>query len=164
MNLGRLSIGVPSCLVSGGISHWLYSEINRMGRADCVGKLRKNLPDKMALHEVGSYRDGCDPRSWRLCLLGPACSPPPWPCSSPADHPEPDPGPVAQPGVLWRPRAHNSGCAAAHRWGHGHHLEAALEPLFSLFQGKWPYGLRMSTLSEWSQPPLRSKHLCRPKE
>ena len=34
-------------------------------------------------------------------------------CSSSADHPEPDPGPVAQPGVLWRPRAHNSGCAAA---------------------------------------------------
>ena len=60
------------------------------------------------------------------------------PCSSPADHPEPGPGPVAQPGVLWRPRAHNSGCAAAasHHWGHGHHLEAAPEPLSCLLQGK----------------------------
>ena len=61
------------------------------------------------------------------------------PCSSPADHPEPYPGPPAQPGGLWRPCAHNSGCAAAaaaHHWGHGHHLEAAPEPLFSLFQGK----------------------------
>ena len=60
------------------------------------------------------------------------------PCSSPADHPEPDPGPVAQPGVLWRPRAHNSGCAAAaaHHWGHSHHLEAAPEPQSSYVQGK----------------------------
>ena len=42
------------------------------------------------------------------------------PCSSPADHPEPDPVPAVQPGVLWRPRAHNSGraAAAAHHWGH----------------------------------------------
>ena len=60
------------------------------------------------------------------------------PCSSPADHPEPDPGPVAQPVVLWRPRAHNSGCAAAaaHHWGHDHHLEAAPEPLSSSIQGR----------------------------
>ena len=59
-------------------------------------------------------------------------------CSSSADHPEPDPGPVAQPGVLWRPRAHNSGCAApaAHHWGHDHHLEAAPGPLSSSIQGK----------------------------
>ncbi|XP_060996160.1 cationic amino acid transporter 3-like isoform X2 [Dama dama] len=59
------------------------------------------------------------------------------PCSSPADHPEPDPGPVAQPGVLWRPCAHNSGCAAAvaHHWGHDHHLEAAPGPLSSSIQG-----------------------------
>ncbi|XP_043290949.1 cationic amino acid transporter 3-like isoform X5 [Cervus canadensis] len=59
------------------------------------------------------------------------------PCSSPADHPEPEPGPVAQPGVLWRPRAHNSGCAAAaaHHWGHSHHLEAAPGPLSSSIQG-----------------------------
>ncbi|XP_043756029.1 cationic amino acid transporter 3-like isoform X7 [Cervus elaphus] len=59
------------------------------------------------------------------------------PCSSPADHPKPDPGPVAQPGVLWRPRAHNSGCAAAaaHHWGHSHHLEAAPGPLSSSIQG-----------------------------
>ena len=43
--------------------------------------------------------------------------------------------PLAQPGVLWRPRAHNSGCAAAaaHHWGHGHHLEAAPGPHLSLF-------------------------------
>jgi len=60
------------------------------------------------------------------------------PCSTPADHPEPDPGPVAQPGVLWRPRAHNSGCAAAaaHHWGHGHHLEAAPGPHYSSLQGR----------------------------
>ncbi|XP_010839778.1 PREDICTED: uncharacterized protein LOC104989701 isoform X2 [Bison bison bison] len=59
------------------------------------------------------------------------------PCSSSADHPEPDPGPVAQPGVLWRPRAYNSGCAAAtaHHWDHGHHLEAAPGPLSSSIQG-----------------------------
>ena len=59
-------------------------------------------------------------------------------CSSSADHPEPDPGPVAQPGVLWRPRAYNSGCAAAtaHHWGHGHHPEAAPGPLSSSIQGK----------------------------
>ena len=57
------------------------------------------------------------------------------PCSSPADHPEPGPGLVAQPGVLWRPCAHTSGCAAAaaHHWGHGHHLEAAPEPYSPLF-------------------------------
>ena len=55
------------------------------------------------------------------------------PCSASADNPEPDPVLVVQPGVLWRPRAHNSGCAAAaaHHWGHGHHLEAASEPLSS---------------------------------
>ena len=60
------------------------------------------------------------------------------PCSSPADHPEPGPGPVAQPGVLWRPRAYNSGCAAAaaHHWGHGHHLEAAPGPQSSSLQGR----------------------------
>ena len=57
------------------------------------------------------------------------------PCSS-SNHPEPDPGPVAQTGVLWRHHAHNSGCAAAaaaHHWGHSHHLEAAPGPLSSLF-------------------------------
>ena len=72
------------------------------------------------------------------------------PCSSPAGHPEPGPGPVAQPGVLWRPQAHTSGCAvaAAHHWGHGHHLEAAPEPLSCLLQGKRPYVPRVSTLSE----------------
>ena len=60
------------------------------------------------------------------------------PCSSPADNPEPDPGPVAQPDVLWRSRAHNSGsaAAAAHHWGHGHHLEAAPGPLSSSIQGR----------------------------
>ena len=60
------------------------------------------------------------------------------PCSSPAEHPEPGPGPVAQTCVLWRPRAHNSGCAAAaaHHWGDGHHLEAAPEPQSSYVQGK----------------------------
>ena len=61
------------------------------------------------------------------------------PRSSPADHPEPDPGPVAQPGILWRPRAHNSGCAAAaaaHHWGHSHHLEAAPESHCSSLQGR----------------------------
>ena len=60
------------------------------------------------------------------------------PCSSPADNPEPGPGPVAHPGVLWRLRAHNSGCAAAaaHHWGHGHHLEAAPGPLSPLLQGR----------------------------
>ena len=59
-------------------------------------------------------------------------------CSSPAGHPEPGPGPVAQPGVLWRPRAPNSGCAAAaaHHRCHGHHLEAAPEPLSSSVQGR----------------------------
>ena len=58
-------------------------------------------------------------------------------CSSPADNPEPEPGPVAQPVVLWRPRAHNSGCAAAvHHWGHGHHLEAAPGPHCSSIQGR----------------------------
>ena len=57
------------------------------------------------------------------------------PCSSPVDHPEPDSGPVAQPGVLWRPRAHSSDCAAAaaHHWDHGHHLETAPGPHLSLF-------------------------------
>ena len=57
-------------------------------------------------------------------------------CSSPADHDEPGPGPVAQMCVLWRPHAHNSGCAAAaaHHWGHGHHLEAAPEPQSSSLQ------------------------------
>nr|XP_042088346.1 cationic amino acid transporter 3-like isoform X4 [Ovis aries] len=59
--------------------------------------------------------------------------------SSPADNPEPEPGPVAQPGVLWRPQAPNSGCAAAaaHHWGHSHHLEAAPEPLSSSIQDVW---------------------------
>ena len=77
-------------------------------------------------------------------------------CSSPADHPEPDPGPVAQPGVLWRPRAHNSGCAAAaaHHWGHGHHLEAAPGPLSSSIQSKWTYVPKVSTLSEQSLCPV----------
>ena len=59
------------------------------------------------------------------------------PCSSSADHPGPDPGSVAQTCVLWRPRAHNSGCAAAaHHWDHGHHLEAAPEPKSSYVQDK----------------------------
>ena len=61
------------------------------------------------------------------------------PCSSSADNPEPDPVLVVQPGVLWRPCAHNSGCAAAaaaHHWGHGHHLEAAPEPQDSSIQGR----------------------------
>ena len=59
-------------------------------------------------------------------------------CSSPSDNPECDPGPVAQPGVLRRPRAHNSGCAAvaAHHWSHSHHLETAPEPFFSSLQGR----------------------------
>ena len=60
------------------------------------------------------------------------------PCSSLAEHPEPGPGPVAQTCVLWRPRAHNSGCAAAaaHHWGHSHHLEAAPKPHISYIQGR----------------------------
>ena len=60
------------------------------------------------------------------------------PCSSSADHPGPDPGSVAHTCVLWRRRAHNSGCtaAAADHWGHGHHLEAAPEPKSSYVQGK----------------------------
>ncbi|XP_070244331.1 uncharacterized protein [Bos mutus] len=72
------------------------------------------------------------------------------PCSSPADHPEPDPGPVAQLVVLLRPRAHNSGCAAAaaHHWGHSHHLEAAPEPLSSSLQGPC------------SACPPTGEHLC----
>ena len=57
---------------------------------------------------------------------------------------------MAHPGVLWRPRAHNSGCAgaAAHHWGHGHHLEAAPGPLVSYVQGRCPYVPKVSTLSE----------------
>ena len=82
------------------------------------------------------------------------------PCSSPAYNPEPDPGPVAQPGVLWRPCAHNSGCAAAaaHHWGHSHHLEAAPGPHCSSLQGRWPHVPTVSTLSEGSLCALRSKH------
>ena len=82
------------------------------------------------------------------------------PCSSPADNPEPDPGPVAQPGVLWRPRAHSSDCAAAaaHHWGHGHHLEAAPGPHCSSLQGRWPHVPTVSTLSEGGLRALRSKH------
>ena len=59
------------------------------------------------------------------------------PCSSPADGPEPDPGPVDQPCILWTLSVHDSGCAAAaHHWGHGHHLQAAPEPLSSSLQGE----------------------------
>ena len=85
------------------------------------------------------------------------------PCSSPADHPEPDPGPPAQPGVLWRPRAHSSGCAAAaaHHWGHGHHLEAAPGPLSSSIQGKWTYVSKVSTLSERSLCPVMANIVYR---
>ena len=92
----------------------------------------------MALPEVGSLGRGVTPGSDIFVF---------WvqpvflhldPCSSPAVNPEPDPGPVAQPGVLWRPRAHNSEYAAvaAHHWSHGHHLEAAPEPLSSSVQGR----------------------------
>ena len=60
------------------------------------------------------------------------------PCSSPADDPDHDTGSKVQICVLWRPRVHHSGCAAAaaYHWGHGHHLEAAPGPLSSYVQGK----------------------------
>ena len=142
---------VSLCLVSSGISLWSYSEIDKIGW-DSVslaveeGSWRYNGPSW-----GGQPGEGCDPRSWHLCF---------WvqpvllldPCSSPAEHPEPGPGPVAQTCVLWRPRAHNSGCAAAaaHHWGDGYHLEAAPGPQSSYIQGRWPYVSKVSTLSEWS--------------
>uniref|UniRef100_A0A4X1SPC0 Uncharacterized protein n=1 Tax=Sus scrofa TaxID=9823 RepID=A0A4X1SPC0_PIG len=72
------------------------------------------------------------------------------PAGSPADHPEPASGPVAQPRVLWRPRVHSRGCAAAaaHCGDHCHHLEAAPEPLSSSLQG--PCSARA----------LSAEHLC----
>ena len=84
----------------------------------------------------GRFREGYDPSSWSIWLLELKLFSST--LSSPDAHPEPDPGPVAQPGVLWRSRAHNSGCAAAaaHHWGHGHHLEAAPGPHSSYVQGK----------------------------
>ena len=127
---------VPPCLVSSGTSLWLYSAIDSMEKAVCFGQLR-SLGDTMALPEVGSLGRGVAQGPdifvfWvqPVLLLDP--------CSSPADNPEPGPSPVAQPGVLWRPRAHNSGCAAAaaHHWGHGHHLEAAPGPHSSSLQGR----------------------------
>ena len=89
----------------------------------------------MALPDAGGFREGCDLTS--LSSGSSLFSSSSDPCSSPAEHPEPGPGPVAQTCVLWRPRAHNSGCAAAaaHHWGDGHHLEAAPEPQTSYIQG-----------------------------
>ena len=85
-----------------------------------------------------------------------------YPCSCPADNLEPDRVPVAQPGVLWRPHAHNSGCAAAaaHHWGHGHHLEAAPGPHCSSLQGRWPHVPKVSTLSEGGLRALGLSFLC----
>ena len=142
---------VPSCLVSSGISLLLHSEINRMGwDSVSLGVEESCIYDDLTW--CGQPGKECDLSSdifvyWVQPVLFHLD-----PCSSPADHPEPGPGPVAQPGVLWRPHAHNSGCAAAaaHHWGHSHHLEAAPGPLFSSLQGRWPYVLTVSTLSEWS--------------
>ena len=104
----------------------------------CLCQLRRNLGNVIAIPDVGSLGRGVAQGPdifvfWVQPVLLHLD-----PCSSPADHPEPDPGPLAQPGVLWRPHAHNSGCAAAaaHHWGHGHHLEAAPKPLFSSLQGR----------------------------
>ena len=123
---------VPPWLVSSGVSLWSYSEIDRMV-LECVFCQLRSLGNIMAPPDVDSLGRGVT-RGPDIFVF--------WvqpvllhldPCSSPADSPEPDPVPVAQPGVLWRPQAHNSGCAAAaaHHWGHGHHLEAASEPLSS---------------------------------
>ena len=120
---------VPPCLVSSGTSLRLYSAIDSMEKAACFEQLRC-LGDTMALPDVGSLGRGVVQGPdifvfWVQPVLLHLD-----PCSSLADHPECDPGPVAQPGVLWRPWAHNSGYAAAdaHHWGHSHHLEAAQGP------------------------------------
>ena len=49
---------VPSCLVSSGVSLWLYSKFDSMGRVVCFGQLRRNLGEIMALPEVGSFEMG----------------------------------------------------------------------------------------------------------
>ena len=121
------------------ISLWWYSEIDKI-RWECVSHQLRNAGDMMTLHDVGSFGKECAQGLDVFSFWSQTCSVLLHldPCSSPADHPEPDPGPVAQPGVLWRPRAHNSGCAAADddHWGHSHHLEAAPEPHCSSLQGR----------------------------
>ena len=170
-DLARLSMDVPPCLVSSGISLWSHSEIDRMVLSIQYNTIQySTIQLVLSVEESWRYDgpswcgqpgEGCDPRSWGLCLLSPVCSPP-CPCSSPADNPEPDPGPVAQPDVLWRSRAHNSGsaAAAAHHWGHGHHLEAAPGPLSSSIQGRWPYVPKVSTPSEEGLHALGINILC----
>ena len=128
---------VPPCLVSSGVSLWLYSKFGSMGRAVCFGQLRKNLGKIMALPEVDSFEMGVTQGPdvfvfWVQPVLLHLD-----PCRSPADGPEPDPGPVDQPCILWTLSVHDSGCAAAaHHWGHGRHLQAAPEPLSSSLQGE----------------------------
>ena len=127
---------VPPCLVSSGISPWPYSEIDKMV-LECVFCQLRSLGDMMALPDVGSLgRDVTRGPDIFVFWVQPVLHLDP--CSASADYPEPDPVPVVQPGVLWRPCAHNSGCAAAaaHHWGHGHHLEAAPEPQDSSIQGR----------------------------
>lgn len=60
------------------------------------------------------------------------------PCSSPADDPGPNTGPMAQPPAVWRPGVYHRGCAAAaaHYWAHFHHLETAPERHSSSLQGR----------------------------
>ena len=68
---------VPSCLVSSGVSLWLYSKFGSMGRVVCFGQLRRNLGDKMALTEVGSFEMGVTQGPGIFVFWSPACSPPP---------------------------------------------------------------------------------------
>ena len=75
-NLARLCMHVPSYLVSSQTSLWWYSEIARMGRSVYLSLEESWRYDGPSWG--GQPGEGCDVRSWCLCLPGPACTPPPW--------------------------------------------------------------------------------------
>ena len=52
---------------------------NWQGRWKCIFFIDEDIWRYPGPSWCGQPGEGCDPRSRHLCLLGPACSPPPWP-------------------------------------------------------------------------------------